>query len=251
MRARVLLRVAATTPRRSRNRDPHTFFSPFVVALATISAVTRIRLAAAAIAVTALAALAPVSLGAQARKQAVAPTCGAGKLSVTAVRSSPGLGAGPVYPVRFGQVGAKHAVNVTVEQKTAEGWLVNMPWIFRPPVKGQVVLTGHAVGGSHAHLSFSFERNGNAVTSRPVLNLPSRFDIEQATMSVPRSGCYEIQARWPGGSWKLRMGIRLTVLTTTSIGGTPAVDLSDNGGLAGAGDKAPPLFAGVSSQVAS
>jgi hypothetical protein len=216
------------------------------------------RLTATVIAVAGLAALAPVSFGAAsarpARKQAVAPPiCGAGKLAVTAVRSSPGpgLGVGPVYPVRFGGLGAKHAVNVTVAQKTPEGWLVNMPWIFKPPVKGHVVLTGHAIGGSSAHLSFSFERNGAAVTARPVLNLPSRVDVESATMSVPRSGCYEIQARWPGGSWKLRMGIKLTVAEPTSLGGTPAVDLSDNGGLAGTGDNAPKLIVGVSSQVAS
>lgn len=89
------------------------------------------------------------------------------------------------------------------------GWAHKALWAVSVHLKGKVVIHGHGLQGGPA-LHFSDEDTPNPVTT---FVLDPRHPTTYNTGSnvwayfpsdlwVPQAGCFELDARWPGGQWK-------------------------------------------------
>lgn len=124
-----------------------------------------------------------------------------------------GYGAYPVWGVGF--VG-QHATlafgtdfaQLKSEYDTTYGWGHKLLWVMPPGYKGRVTLRG---GELRSGLPLWFDgRSGKARTlvldPQRVL-LPSSPKGTWATFAaalyVPKAGCYYLNARWPGGQWRM------------------------------------------------
>jgi len=126
---------------------------------------------------------------------------------------APAVGAPPAWAVGF--VGPQATLSVTdggtredleLMRRTRYGWTRKVLWVLEP---GQpVTLRGGSLGDG-APLWFQFD--GERPTTAPVLD--PRFPEARggrgnwrefpSYVYIPAAGCYFLEARWAGGSWRL------------------------------------------------
>lgn len=133
-----------------------------------------------------------------------------------------GAGAYPIWGLNF--TGGSHAtLGYGIEKpphldyRAGYGWSHKMAWVIADSFRGRVTLRGRdmqggdpvrfMVSGSRQHGSIPAQvlvydvATLRALTARPQRPLEVPSDI-----AVPHAGCYALDARWPGGTWRLYFG---------------------------------------------
>ena len=104
----------------------------------------------------------------------------------------------------------------TNTRRTAAGWAVKFLWVIAPDHVEPVTVSGSELRGSGISIRF---RQGN--TSGRVPPRSTTFDTRSpgsvtsegthkefpSELYFPRAGCYELEARWRGGRWRMVFGI--------------------------------------------
>lgn len=120
------------------------------------------------------------------------------------------------YPV-WGGFGGPHATvavgTLPGDFAAPYGWGAKMLWVLSPRFKGRVTLQGGLLHG-HASLAFDVVEKGAPNTPTRIASLearrqkaysggPDAWPEFPSTFYIPRAGCYYIEARWPGGTWRM------------------------------------------------
>ena len=130
--------------------------------------------------------------------------------------NSTGAGAFPVWG-SFGGPRATLAFGAQADVpgvfQAPYGWGHKLLWALDPRFKGRVTLQGGSLHG-HARLWFGVVEKGAPDTLVRVVSLDARrqkaysggagaWPEFPSGLYVPRAGCYYLQARWPGGTWRM------------------------------------------------
>lgn len=130
----------------------------------------------------------------------------------------PQIGSFPVWGSAFNRLG-QSATHATLDYghgtdprtyDPAHGWWHKAEWVAKASFKGRITLYG---AGLHDHAPVWFEIATHPLAERqPILDpqhpatssqpAPGYADFP-GSLYVPRAGCYYIEARWPGGEWKV------------------------------------------------
>jgi hypothetical protein len=98
--------------------------------------------------------------------------------------------------------------------RTVHGWRVKDLWIVAPKIESPVRVVGGELGGSQS-LWFEVAERDDKPVSAAVLD-PARPGVPPSVdgykefpsyVYIPRAGCYFLEARWPGGHWRLVFGL--------------------------------------------
>ena len=129
-----------------------------------------------------------------------APTsCPGPKPRTVAPQLGPAIGEAPVYAV--GAVDADGVMHFDDALQTRYGREVKIVWAVQIGFGGPISLSAMTADSSGL-LYFVL---GDQATTSPVLEPQPLGDWWTATsyLDVPAPGCYFLQARWAGGSWRL------------------------------------------------
>jgi len=127
---------------------------------------------------------------------------------------TPAIGAGPVWAAGFApgitlHVSTGNAQNAKYLTRTPHGWEVKVLWVMRPGYRHKATLRG---GNRRTGAPLWFQIRGGAPSTAPVLDpRPSKAIIGgvdrwaqfPSYLLIPQAACYSLEARWPGGSWRL------------------------------------------------
>ena len=107
------------------------------------------------------------------------------------------------------QAGALHLLSDA--PRTADGWRMKVLWVIARGHEGLVRLQGRNV---QTGARLRFQVVGEEVAEDATLD-PAHPPVPPSTgptqfpsyVYVPGSGCYDIESRWPGGSWHIGLGV--------------------------------------------
>lgn len=112
----------------------------------------------------------------------------------------------------FGLVGiaGEGYIPVAPNNPTKWGYIANTYWVTAPSYTGTVSLKGANIADG---TPLWFDLN-NGATTNPTLDtrhpgavtLPSGWNHWPSYLYIPKAGCYQIEATWPGGSWEITIG---------------------------------------------
>ena len=124
----------------------------------------------------------------------------------------PGVGGSPVWAIGFdGPHATAHLRGIAEDATTAKqyGWEHKILWEIGPHYTHSVTLRG---GSLRNGTLLWFQFGDQAPTMTPVLDSQhpgtiTGFDAGWAGfpsyLLIPGAGCYYLEARWPGGSWRI------------------------------------------------
>jgi hypothetical protein len=123
-----------------------------------------------------------------------------------------GFGSAPVWAVSWFVNGPIfHVGSPSWVTYTKFGWTAKVLWVVQPGYLHHVTLHG---GNLRTHTPLWFQIGMNAPSTAPTLD-PRKPGIPiqhgnwrefPSYLFIPRSGCYYLQATWPGGSWRRVFG---------------------------------------------
>lgn len=158
------------------------------------------------------------SLSVSPRLTSAPTTCPGPKPHLERVTPSvaPAIGREPVWGAFYARLdpktGALHMVGKV--PRTRYGWRDKVIWLVASHRKGVIRLRGHNLTTGTA-LRFKVLLSGQGVTTVGLLNHgkpgavtnPGEPKTFPASIYFPRAGCYALNARWRGGSWRLVVGL--------------------------------------------
>jgi hypothetical protein len=159
------------------------------------------------------------SLSVSGRLGSAPTTCPGPKPHLKRVTPSvaPAIGREPVWGAFYARLdpktGALHMGGGNVP-RTRYGWRDKVIWLVGSHHKGVIRLRGHNVTTGSA-LRFKVLLSGQGVTTVGLLNHgkpgavtnPGEPKTFPSSIYFPKAGCYALNARWGGGSWRLVVGL--------------------------------------------
>jgi len=126
------------------------------------------------------------------------------------------IGTAPVWAgVYAGFDRRRQAYHVEADApRTAHGWRVKVLWVVGPKLKSRARVVGGELGGGQS-LWFEVGDRDDEPVSTAILDpatpgVPPTGDGYKDFPSyvyIPKAGCYLLEARWPGGHWRLVFGL--------------------------------------------
>jgi hypothetical protein len=89
---------------------------------------------------------------------------------------------------------------------TKLGWRVKILWVVAPKQPDPVTLSGKQAG-SEELISFEIENLPATTSASLPANTTEYFADYPSYVYFRSAGCYSIDARWPGGTWRLGFGV--------------------------------------------